>query len=151
VSDGVGDGVSDGTGDGVSDGASGESSTAAASIGHLFVYGTLRPGDVRWDILAPFVADDGVDDIASGRLFDTGLDYPAALFGGGGTIIGRTYVLRSERIDDALAVLDEEEDTVVGLYHRVAITTGRGVRAWAYQYGDGLTLTPIESGDWFAR
>ena len=108
------------------------------SIEHLFVYGTLRPGDVRWDILEPFVADDGVDDTASGRLFDTGLDYPAALFGAGGTIIGRTYLLRAERIDDALAVLDEEEDTVVGLYRRVAITTGRGVPAWAYQYGDGL-------------
>ena len=118
---------------------------------HLFVYGTLRPGDVRWPLLEPFVTDPGVTDTASGRLYDTGLDYPAAVFGGEGTVIGRTYRLRTDRLDEALAVLDEEEDTVLGLYRRIDIVTGGGVRAWAYQYGDGLELTPIESGDWFLR
>jgi gamma-glutamylcyclotransferase (GGCT)/AIG2-like uncharacterized protein YtfP len=118
---------------------------------HLFVYGTLRPGDVRWSMLEPFAADAGTTDTAAGRLFDTGLDYPAAIFGGGGTIRGRTYLLRSHRLDEALEILDEEEDTVLGLYRRVEITTTTGVRAWAYEYGDGLDLTPIESGDWFQR
>ncbi len=118
---------------------------------HLFVYGTLRPGDVRWSLLEPFVADGGRADSAVGHLFDTGLDYPAAVFGGDGTIVGRTYQLRADTLDKALAVLDEEEDTVLGLYRRVELTTGCGVRAWAYEYGDGLDLTPIESGDWFLR
>ena len=120
-------------------------------IEHLFVYGTLRPGDVRWSLLEPFVTDSGVTDTVSGRLYDTGLDYPAAVFGGEGTVIGRTYRLRTDRLDEALAVLDEEEDTVLGLYRRIDVLTGGGVRAWAYQYGDGLELTPIESGDWFLR
>ena len=86
-----------------------------------------------------------------GALFDTGLDYPAAVFGASGTIIGRTYRLRTERLDEALAVLDEEEDTVLGLYRRVddhdrtrACGPGRTSTATA------STLTPIESGDWFA-
>lgn len=118
---------------------------------HLFVYGTLRPGDVRWSFLERFVDDAGVVDSVAGQLFDTGLDYPAAVFGGDRTIIGRTYVLRFDRLDEALAVLDEEEDTVLGLYRRVEVTTGSGLRAWAYEYGDGLELTPIESGDWFLR
>jgi gamma-glutamylcyclotransferase (GGCT)/AIG2-like uncharacterized protein YtfP len=118
---------------------------------HLFVYGTLRPGDVRWSFLEPFAADGGVDDTALGRLYDTGLDYPAAVFEGDGTILGRTYALRVDLLERALAVLDEEEDTVLGLYRRVEITTGRGLVAWAYEYGDGLDLTPIESGDWFTR
>ena len=48
-------------------------------------------------------------------------------------------------------VLDEEEGTVRGLFHRVTITTGRGHAAWAYAYGGGLDLTPIQSGDWLAR
>jgi gamma-glutamylcyclotransferase (GGCT)/AIG2-like uncharacterized protein YtfP len=117
----------------------------------LFVYGTLRPGDVRWSFLEPFVVDDGVDDTVAGALFDTGLEYPAAVFGGEGTIIGRTFELRAETRDRALVVLDEEEDTVVGLYRRVCVTTHRGIVAWAYAYGTGLVLTPIPSGDWFTR
>ena len=124
---------------------------AEPAVAHLFVYGTLRPGDVRWPFLQPFAADEGVDDTAIGRLFDTGLDYPAAVFGEGGPIIGRTYRLHEHRLDEALAVLDEEEDTVLGLYRRISIVTGAGMSAWAYQYGEGLTLTPIDSGDWFIR
>lgn len=121
------------------------------TIDALFVYGTLRPGDVRWPMLEPFVADDGTDDSVLGQLFDTGLAYPAAVFGSGGTILGRTYRLRADTLDDALAVLDVEEDTVAGLYRRVVVVTGSGVTAWAYAYGSGLELTPIPSGDWFTR
>ena len=117
----------------------------------LFVYGTLRPGDVRWGILERFVADDGEDDTATGRVFDSGLGYPAAVFGDEGTIHGRTYPLHADLADQALMVLDEEEGTVRGLFHRVTITTGRGHAAWAYAYGGGLDLTPIQSGDWLAR
>lgn len=117
----------------------------------LFVYGTLRPGDVRWSFLEPYAADEGVDDTVDGRVYDTGLGYPAAIFGGDGTIAGRTYRLHEDRLDEALAALDEEEDTVDGLYRRVTVTTGRGITAWAYAYGDGLELTLIESGDWFRR
>lgn len=118
---------------------------------HLFVYGTLRPGDVRWPILQRFVDDEGVDDTTAGGVFDTGLDFPAAIFGGPGTIIGRTYALHPGLVDDALAVLDEVEAAVVGLYRRVRVTTGRGLTAWAYAYGSGLELTAIPSGDWFDR
>ena len=49
-------------------------------IDHVFVYGTLRPGDVRWSFLEPFVTDDGAADSVVGSLFDTGEDYPAATF-----------------------------------------------------------------------
>jgi gamma-glutamylcyclotransferase (GGCT)/AIG2-like uncharacterized protein YtfP len=125
--------------------------TTQRFVPHLFVYGTLRPGDVRWPMLAPWVLGDGFADSVTGRLYDTGLDYPAAVFGGGGTVIGRTYELRRATIERALALIDDEEDTVLGLYRRVEVETDRGVRAWAYQYGTGLELRPIESGDWFAR
>jgi gamma-glutamylcyclotransferase (GGCT)/AIG2-like uncharacterized protein YtfP len=122
----------------------------------LFVYGTLRPGDVRWHLLAPFAADDGVDDAVDGQLFDTGLGYPAALFGPdpGGmlqAIRGRRYELHTHRLDEALCVLDEEESSVAGLYRRVLVTTRAGRTAWAYEYGGGLDLSPIAGGDWLAR
>ena len=124
---------------------------AGTSVRHLFVYGTLRPGHVRWSILRPFVVDDGFDDSVAGDLFDTGLDYPAARFGSDGRIVGRTFGLLAESVDRCLDVLDEVEGTVAGLYRRVSVTTDRGVRAWAYEYGGGLDLTPIPSGDWSAR
>ncbi len=118
---------------------------------HLFVYGTLRPGDVRWWLLERFVDDEGVDDTAGGAVFDTGLDYPAAVFGSDGTIVGRTYALRPELLAEALAVLDHEESSVEGRYRRIRVVTGRGEEAWAYAYGGGLELSPIPSGDWFDR
>lgn len=120
-------------------------------IRHVFVYGTLRPGDLRWPILEPFVVDGGVLDTADGSLFDTGCDYPAAVFGTGGTIVGHRFALLEDAIGRALAVLDEVEDVVGGEYARVQIRTGTGVDAWAYAYGSGLTLTPIPSGDWLAH
>lgn len=134
---------------------SGTLQAVTAPVDHLFVYGTLRPGDVRWRFLEPFVVDEGWDDSIAGRLFDTGLDYPAALLGEraspGGTIQGRTYALLRESLEQCLRVLDAEEDTVGGRYRRVVTTTARGATAYVYEYGDGLDLTPIESGDWFTR
>ena len=118
---------------------------------HLFVYGTLRPGDVRWPILRPFTLDGGLPDSVSGRLFDTGLDYPAAVFGPHGTIHGQTFALVEATLERAIAVLDEVEDVVGGEYHRVSVRTRRGVDAWAYAYGEGLDLTPIPCGDWLVH
>jgi gamma-glutamylcyclotransferase (GGCT)/AIG2-like uncharacterized protein YtfP len=120
-------------------------------ITHLFVYGTLRPGDVRWPLLRPFVVGYGVADEVDGELYDTGLDYPAAVFGGTGRVVGQTFELVTDMLDHALAVLDEEEDTVDGLYRRVMIRTRSGRDAWSYEYGAGLELAPITSGDWFIR
>lgn len=134
----------------------------ADRLGRLFVYGTLLPGDVRWGLLAPFVVDEGVDDHVPGALFDTGLDYPAATFQPdpepsdrraepAAVVLGRTFALLDASLERALDVLDREEDLVLGLYRRVVVMTGRGIRAWAYAYGTGLELTPIPSGDWLAH
>ena len=117
-------------------------------MAHLFVYGTLLPGEERWRFLAPVVIGQGVPDTASGDLYDTGLGYPAARFGTAGTIAGRTFTLMEASDDRALTELDVIEGAVAGLYRRTSIVTGNGVRAWAYEYGSGLSLTRIESGSW---
>ena len=119
----------------------------------LFVYGTLLPGDVRWPLLERYVTGEGTSDAVAGLLYDTGLDYPAAVFDESATtlILGRSYPLRIDVIDEALRELDIEEDTVDGLYTRVEVTTQNGKRCWAYAYGTGLNLTPIPSGNWFDR
>ena len=122
-------------------------------VTELFVYGTLLPGDVRWSLLERYITGEGTPDAVSGLLYDTGLDYPAAIFDEFATtfILGRRYSLRIDVIDEALRELDIEEDTVDGLYTRVEVTTQNGKRCWTYAYGTGLNLTPIPSGNWFDR
>lgn len=119
-------------------------------IRHLFVYGTLRPGDVRWHFLEPFVVDAGWPDTVPGALYDTGFDYPAAFFAADdtGTIHGQTFTLADATVDRALQVLDDVEGVVDGEYARLIVRTGRGLDAWAYSSGSDLSLTPITSGDW---
>lgn len=125
----------------------------------MFVYGTLRPGEERWPLLAPFIVDEGWDDAVPGRLYDTGHGYPGATFlpddptGNGTTdlVIGRTVHLLTASLTRALEVLDHEEDIVEGLYRRVLVTTRTGTLAWAYEWADSLDLAPIASGDWCRR
>lgn len=131
---------------------------------HLFVYGTLRPGEARWPFLQPYVVDEGAPDAVLGHLYDTGLGYPAAMFhpaaepteSGGPAVRGRTYGLRIETLAEALHALDEVEGAVRGLYCRVIVETTNGVTAWTYQYGTDpadphIALTPIAGGDWLGR
>lgn len=115
----------------------------------LFVYGTLRRGDVRWPLLAPYVvsAVPRLDEV-DGTLYDTGRDYPAARFGTGGTIRGEVFAIRDDRLAECLEHMDVVEGTVAGLYRRLALVTIAGRAVWAYEYGEGLGLTPIPSGDW---
>jgi gamma-glutamylcyclotransferase (GGCT)/AIG2-like uncharacterized protein YtfP len=128
-------------------------------LGTLFAYGTLLPGDVRWHFLQRFVTDDGSVDRADGRLFDTGEGYPAALFDDGiqadgiqdSVIHGRVFTLVADLVDEALATLDEVEGAVAGDYRRIEIVTHEGRAAWAYAYGGGLTLAPIDGGSWAAH
>ncbi|MCY7298266.1 MAG: gamma-glutamylcyclotransferase [Ilumatobacteraceae bacterium] len=118
----------------------------------LFVYGTLRPGEVRWQHLAPFVVGDGRAASVTGELYDTGLDYPAAMCGGESRILGRVYRLDDGQLTAALAHLDEVESAVRGLYERVSVVTNDGETAWAYQCGEpALLRTRIEGGDWLQR
>jgi len=115
----------------------------------LFVYGTLRPGEVRWQHLAPYVVGEGRVASVAGELYDTGLDYPAAMFGGESRILGRVYPLDDGQLTAALAHLDEVESAVRGLYQRVSVVTNDGETAWAYECGEPALLhTRIECGDW---
>jgi gamma-glutamylcyclotransferase (GGCT)/AIG2-like uncharacterized protein YtfP len=119
-------------------------------VAWLFVYGTLRPGEVRWHHMEPFVVGEGVDTAVFGALFDTGLGYPAATFGGSARILGRIYQLAP--LQPALDHLDEVEGAVRGLYRRVVVSTESGQCAWAYECGDpDLMVTRIVGGDWLLR
>jgi gamma-glutamylcyclotransferase (GGCT)/AIG2-like uncharacterized protein YtfP len=120
-------------------------------ITHLFVYGTLRPGQQRWPFLEPFVMDEGRDESVVGTLYDTGNGYPAAKFDRPGKIFGRVYPLNIDRLDVALTLLDEVEGAVIDLFRRVAITTSTGLEAWAYEYCGETAFPEIASGSWLTE
>jgi gamma-glutamylcyclotransferase (GGCT)/AIG2-like uncharacterized protein YtfP len=120
-------------------------------ITHLFVYGTLRPGQQRWPFLEPLVLDEGHDGSVVGTLYNTGHGYPAAKFDRPGTIFGRVYPLNLDRLDEGLKLLDEVEGAVVDLFRRVAITTSTGLEAWAYEYCGEPQFPEIAQGDWIAQ
>lgn len=117
----------------------------------LFVYGTLKVGHCRWPILEPFVhggATGLTEATVPGRLYDTGLDYPAARFDHDGTIRGQVGRLVADRMQEALEVLDEVEGAVVGEYRRVVVVTRDGERAWAYEFGGSAAGLPDLDGVW---
>ena len=111
----------------------------------LFVYGTLKPGEPLWPTLAPYaVAWEEV--LAEGRLWDTGLGYPAVRFGAGrGAVPGVLVTVHPDRAGEAIAVLDEVEDEG-HLYRRIVVTTTAG-EAFAYEWlGSTDGLEPLLDG-----
>jgi gamma-glutamylcyclotransferase (GGCT)/AIG2-like uncharacterized protein YtfP len=109
----------------------------------VFVYGTLLPTESRWPLLEPFAVEVRPA-VVPGRLFDTGRGFPCALFSGVGSIPGAVIAVEPERIEEALALLDEVEGVAFGLYERVLVRTDDGEAVWSYAWaGDMDDLTPI--------
>ncbi len=98
---------------------------------------------------------EGVPTTVAGRLYDTGLDYPAAKFSAAAVtdvIRGRVYEFDDASIDTALARLDFIEGAVRGMYQRVTVRTAAGPAAWAYECNDDeLLVRRLPDGDWVAR
>ena len=97
----------------------------------VFVYGTLKPGHLRWPIVAPFVASTDEAEV-DGRLWDTGNDFPAARFGPPGTIRGVLLHLRDGVESEAIRLLDQVEGEF--LYDRIEVQTTDGRPAIAYEW-----------------
>lgn len=123
----------------------------------LFVYGTLRCGGKRHDILqrlgSVYVGKGSV----AGELFDLG-EYPGAVKSDSSQarVIGEVYRLRN--LNSVLRTLDEYEGVgdVTSLYRReiaeVTLESGERLNAWIYW----LKQRPprgrrIESGDYTGR
>lgn len=106
----------------------------------VFVYGTLRPGDVAWHRIRPYVDGPPARTTLAGTLYDTGMGYPALLPGPAGRVPGWTLRLRSPV--EALAALDEYEG---GDYRRTRVVDADGRLCWTYLWTartDGLTRLP---------
>ena len=111
------------------------------------MYGTLKPGDVRWPIVEPHVVSTEPATVV-GRLYDTGRGYPGAVFDADGTIHGLVLTLETAVLDEVLELLDFVEGTVSGRYRRVEVTTGAGARVWTYAYGESTDDLVDLDGRW---
>lgn len=111
---------------------------------HVFVYGTLMPGQLRWPWLAPYVTAHHPDRV-TGRLYDTGKGFPAAVFDEPGMVHGVCCTLDELMADEAWAMLDDIEGR---LYERCTVTTAKGRTAGSYAWaGDRDGLVPVD-GPW---
>jgi gamma-glutamylcyclotransferase (GGCT)/AIG2-like uncharacterized protein YtfP len=105
----------------------------------LFVYGTLRPDDSAWHLVAPHVVGDPMATTVPGTLYDTGLGFPA-LLAGFAVVPGWTLRLRSPAV--ALAELDRYEGPE---YRRVRVVDSTGVPCWTYLWTaatEGMSTVP---------
>ena len=103
----------------------------------IFVYGTLKPGQERWPILAPFVAppDAGCAAAVRGTVFDTGYGWPAAVFdsAAGMGVVGVVLRLHPASTGEAIATLDAIEGVETGLFQRIRIEID-GTDCWTYHW-----------------
>jgi gamma-glutamylcyclotransferase (GGCT)/AIG2-like uncharacterized protein YtfP len=115
------------------------------SCDRLFVYGTLRPGQNAYDLLAPHVRDVRPATATGTMLaFET---YPG-LVDGDTAIVGDVVTLIDP--DAAFARLDAYEGDE---FRRVLVdiqVDGAPARAWCYLLvdPDPAGATPVRSGDW---
>jgi len=112
----------------------------------LFVYGTLQPGRLRWPFLEPFAVSYRPAAVP-GLLYDTGNGWPAATFDTTATdlVPGTLVDLDPDRVDEALAVMDDVEATATDVLARVAVVTDDGAAAWTYHCATpepGMTRIP---------
>ncbi|MDI1339042.1 gamma-glutamylcyclotransferase family protein [Polaromonas sp.] len=86
---------------------------------HVFVYGTLRRGDVR-DItrLRPAPQFVGLASVA-GMLYDLG-PYPGVVLGGSARVTGEVYAISAE-LERQLDVIEEVWPQQTGEYHKQTV------------------------------
>lgn len=122
-----------------------------SSLRHVFVYGTLRRGEVN-DItrLRPTPRYAGPASV-NGTLFDLGA-YPGLRLGGSGLVHGEVYAISAE-LERQLDVIEEVAPRPNGEYTRREIqlcVAGRSLLCLVYeinlQHVQGRA--PIDGGDW---
>jgi gamma-glutamylcyclotransferase (GGCT)/AIG2-like uncharacterized protein YtfP len=104
-------------------------------ITHVFVYGTLQPGQPRWPSLQRFVVGESKVGSAAGVPYDTGDGWPAATFDPRAkrTVPGVVVELLQATAAAALATLDAIEGVEGGLFDRIQVDID-GEPCWSYHW-----------------
>jgi gamma-glutamylcyclotransferase (GGCT)/AIG2-like uncharacterized protein YtfP len=120
--------------------------STSRSATFFFVYGTTMPDHLRYPLIEEYIAA-FVPDRVTGRLYDTGIGYPAAKFGGGQSMIeGYRLEIRDGREVEARRAFTALE---TGLFDPVTIRTESGATVTAYEWiGSVDRMELIEEGRW---
>jgi gamma-glutamylcyclotransferase (GGCT)/AIG2-like uncharacterized protein YtfP len=135
--------------------ASAKGKVTKSAVNHLFIYGTLREGEERAEILSEFSSKVYKDCKIRGKLINLqGGRYPG-LISGDGSVVGEIH--HTPKIQNALKKLDNDVEDFKGygedgsLFHRV-LTYSNNIPCWTYVYAGSPDDGPvIESGDWLKR
>ena len=133
--------------------ASAKGKVTKSAVNHLFIYGTLREGEERSEILSEFSSKAYKDCKIRGRLIDLPGGYPG-LINGDGWVVGEIH--HTPKIQNALKKLDMIEGFKGygedgSLFHRIQ-TYSNDIPCWTYVYAGSPDDGPvIESGDWLKR
>ena len=133
--------------------ASAKGKVTKSAVNHLFIYGTLRGGEERSEILSEFSSKAYKDCKIRGRLLDLRGGYPG-LISGDGSVVGEIH--HTPKIQNALKKLDMIEGFKGygedgSLFYRV-LTYSNDIPCWTYVYAGSPDDGPvIESGDWLKR
>jgi gamma-glutamylcyclotransferase (GGCT)/AIG2-like uncharacterized protein YtfP len=133
--------------------ASAKGKVTKSAVNHLFIYGTLRGGEERSEILSEFSSKAYKDCKVRGSLIDLPGGYPG-LINGDGSVVGEIH--HTPKIQNALKKLDMIEGFKGygedgSLFHRV-LTYSNDIPCWTYVYARSSDDGPvIESGDWLKR
>ena len=134
--------------------ASAKGKVTKSAVNHLFIYGTLRGGEERSEILSEFSRKVYKDCKIRGRLIDLPGGYPG-LISGDGSVVGEIH--HTPKIQNVLKILDNDVEDFKGygedgsLFHRV-LTYSNDIPCWTYVYAGSPDDGPvIESGDWLKR
>lgn len=114
----------------------------------VFVYGSLKPGRLRWPALEPHADVSALrDSTVRGRLWQTPYGWPA-LTAGTDDVPGVVVPLLLAHTAVALATLDRIEGVASGLFERVATTTADGEECWVYRWPGSTAGFTVVPGAW---
>jgi gamma-glutamylcyclotransferase (GGCT)/AIG2-like uncharacterized protein YtfP len=118
----------------------------------VFVYGTLRQGEYNHHYLRE-ARPQSFNCWTFGKLYDTGVGYPAMVEDQKGRVVGELYLISNEHLYALDELEDYREGRVDNLYERVVrtiYTEGRSEEAYVYLFPLHNIENEIEitSGNW---
>lgn len=101
------------------------------AVNQLFVYGSTKPGQPRYEPIAHYVKST-YEDSVTGYLYDSNLDYPAAKFGPGEPIAGTVLVIHEESVEEFFAEMTRMESGLFALKQVRTLKRRQLVRAFEW-------------------